>query len=253
MLWHHLRLLKMHHWAEKISNFKPRLGVNKMKSQDNPNNQKPGDIKRPLSVTVSVGVSVTGTIESHHLRLSNKEKVRELLSNSELNENDIIDVFISLHIILEVSLNSLFRQLYLLKTEQYFDRLEVIKNLDEISFIDKVRFFIYNSKFKFQDINKAKKYQKIIGTLRNFACIRNQLLHGHSIITVIDDGGTRSSSTKKRLNKDHLKKQLEDFLFILKGLRYYLDCLVPPLKPSVKESCKKDFLNDSFIPDSYKS
>ena len=232
-----------------------------MKSQDNPNNQKPGDIKRPLSVTAQVGISLTATIESHHLRYSNKDKLRELLSKSELNENDIIDAFISLHILLEVSLNSLFRELSLLSIKENFDKLKVIEildkkiieNLDKISFKDKMTLFLYNSKFKFQDINKAKKYHKIIGTLRDFANIRNRLLHGNSIITVIEGSVTRSSETKKRLKEDRLKEQVKKFIFILEGLKYYLDCLDSSLTSSAKENYKKEFLDASFIPDSYKS
>ena len=144
-------MLKMHHWFEEISNFKSYLGVNKMKSQDNPNNQSPKDINSSINVTLSAEVSVNATIESHYLRISNKEKVRELLSKSELNENDIIDAFISLHILLEVSLNSLFRRLSFLSIKENFDRSKVDENLDTISFRDKVTLFIYNSKFKFQD------------------------------------------------------------------------------------------------------
>jgi len=229
------------------------LFINKMKSQDNQNNQNPEDLKFPVNATIQVGISTTATLESHYLISSNKDKVRELLSKSELQENDIIDAFISLHILLEVSLNSLFRQLSLLSIKENFDRLKVVENLDTISFIDKVTLFIYNSKFKFQDINKATEYHKIIGTLKNFASIRNKLLHGHSIITVIDDDGARSSQTKELLNKDHLKKQVKKFLIILEGLRYYLDCLDSSLTSAGKESYKKDFLDDSFIPDSYKS
>ena len=72
---------------------------------------KKGDIKKEISLSLVPGVSASCTIESVYLILSNKKKCNELLKKSELTENDIIDFYISLHLVLEVSLNSLYRKL----------------------------------------------------------------------------------------------------------------------------------------------
>lgn len=205
------------------------------------------DISISVNDEIQVNESVTISTESEYLIISNKEKVVEILSRKELSEENIIDVFISLHMVLEVGLNTLFRHISLSSIKKDVDRLEIMRNIDGVSFIDKTILFVYNSKFNFEDIGAATHYHGIIGTLKDFSFIRNQLLHGHSIITVADEQGSRSSRLKEILNKKGLGKQIEKFLFILEGMRFYVDCLDSSFTQASKESLKKSYLDNSFL------
>lgn len=206
------------------------------------------NLKIELSETINVTDSVKARTESEYLISSNKEKCKQLLGKSSLGEGDIIDVLVSLHIILEVSLNTLFRHLSLMGIKKDVDEFEIIKNIDAINFIDKMVLFIYNSKFNFDTkLAEASRYHSIIGTLKNFAGLRNQLLHGHSISSVFSGGKSRQSPLKKNISPESLESQIEKFKFILGGMRFYLDCLDSSLTPSGKESFKKAYLNDDFL------
>lgn len=216
------------------------------------NNGEPRKISFVARDTVSVSDSFSITTESEYLIISNKEKIAGLLALEDPSEGEMIDTLISLHIVLEVGLNTLFRHVSLLSIKKGIERLEVIKNIDNISFIDKMVLFIYNSKFNFDDIGRATEYHKIIGTLKSFSSIRNQLLHGHSISTVTDERGHHHSKLKESLNKKALEDQVQKFIFILEGMRYYVDCLDSPFNGSGKESFKNSYLDDTFIPENYK-
>jgi len=206
------------------------------------------NLKIELSETIKVTDSVKARTESEYLISSNKEKCKQLLGKSSLSEGDIIDVLVSLHIILEVSLNTLFRHLSLMGIKKDVDEFEIIKNIDAINFIDKTVLFIYNSKFNFDTkLTEASRYHSIIGTLKNFAGLRNQLLHGHSISSVFSEGKSRQSPLKKNINPESLESQIERFKFILEGMRFYLDCLDSSLTLNGKESFKKAYLNDDFL------
>ena len=192
---------------------------------------------------------VSARIESNYLIFSNKKICDNLISNSELDDNDIIDVLISLHIVLEVSLNTLYRHLSSSVIKKDIDQFEVMKNIDNINFIDKTILFIYNSKFNFKNkLSEASKYHSIINKIRSFSEVRNKLLHGHSISTISDNKGKRYSEVKKKLNPNFLKEQINRFCFIMEGMRFYLDCLDSELAPVEKEHYKKFFLDDSFLP-----
>src|SRR3989339_1708202 len=97
--------------------------------------------------------------QSEYLIFSNKLKVSKLINKSPLTEEgDFIDILIGLHIILEVGLNSFFRQVSLLSIKKNIDRLEIMDNIDKVGFIDKTILFIYNSKFDFgTEIEEAIK------------------------------------------------------------------------------------------------
>jgi len=204
---------------------------------------------KKLKETISLKDSISMRKESDYLIISNKEKCENLISQSDLDEKDIIDIFISLHIVLEVSLNTLFRHLSLISIKKDVDKFEVIKNLDNINFIDKTILFIYNSKFEFGDkIADAGKYHSIIGTMKDFATMRNQLLHGHSISTVFDGEHNRYSGLKENITLENLEKQIGKFRFILEGMRFYLYYLDSSLTQSGKESFTKAYLSDDFLP-----
>ncbi|MCK9345169.1 MAG: hypothetical protein M0P64_03585 [Candidatus Pacebacteria bacterium] len=189
--------------------------------------------------------------ESLYLINSNKEKCAELIRESDLSAEDMIDIFISLHIVLEVGLNAFFRNLSLLSIKKDVDTFEIIRNVDSVNFIDKTIMFIYNSKFDFlseEDLHRATAYHSIIGHLKHFSAMRNRLLHGHSISTIFDGERNRHSGLKEDINLENLKRQILKFSFIFEGMKFYLDKLDSPLTESGKESFKAEYLSDEFLP-----
>lgn len=193
-------------------------------------------------------------VESDYLIDSNKKKCTKLLSKKELTTEDLIDIHISLHIVLEVGLNNLFRELSLWQMKKSIDRLKIIDNLDQINFIDKTTLFIYNSSFNFEsNLEKAGKYHSTIAKLKNFAEMRNRLLHGHSISEIHIFGGadfsksTKQSKTKKLLNIETLKKQIKLFKDICEGVRFYIDHLDNLEHPEYDKKYLKEKIDDSFL------
>ena len=192
------------------------------------------------------------TVESNYLFYSTRNKVSEILKKDGLNQNDLIDVFVGLHITLELGINNIFRKIITPTLKKDIDIHKMIENLDNITFIDKVIMFIYYSKFNFTDISKATKYHSLINKLKSFSEMRNKLLHGHSIMEFSGVAGISTSRLKKNLNSKKLKLQLEDFKFINEGLGYYLDCLDSEWTPQGKEELKNIYLNSDFIPKNVK-
>jgi len=205
-------------------------------------------LKINVSDKINITDSVSFTLESNHLLQSNKEKITKLLCRSDLNRNDLIDIFIGLHIVLEVGINTLFRKLITPTLKKDVDVYIMTENLDNINFIDKTVMFIYYSKFDFSDITKATEYHKIIGKLKAFSEMRNRLLHGHAISSTSKDGKSSQSTLIKNLNLSKLQSQIMDFRYILDGICFYLDALESNLTKDGKESYKKAYLDQSFLP-----
>jgi hypothetical protein len=162
--------------------------------------------------------------ESSHLLNLHRETVHSLLCKSNLDQTELMEVLVSLHIVLEIGINTFFRQIFLSpKNRAVFDQTKIIDNLDNINFGDKVALFIYSSEFDFDndEIEIAKKFHKIIGEIKQFSAMRNKLLHGHGIIEIYEEGGSKKSALSKELNLDKLKKQIESFKLILDGLSFY--------------------------------
>jgi hypothetical protein len=203
-------------------------------------------IKVSESVTLSDSVAITS--ESIYLLESNKKRVIELLIKSELGEHDLIDLFIGLHLILEVGINIFFRQIVGPTLKKEVGRHIMLANLDSISFIDKVIMFMYYLDFELEDINTATKYHQVINKLRSFSEMRNKLLHGHAISSTIENGANNPSSLKKSLTLSHLQQQLDDFRFILDGVGYFFDRLRGGITPHGKEAYKKSYLSHAFLP-----
>lgn len=201
-----------------------------------------------MSNQVTLSDSVSMTLESNYLLISNKKKLTDLISNSELNRNDLIDIFIGLHIVLEVGINTLFRKIITPTLKKGIDVYDMTGNLDNVNFIDKTIMFIYYSKFNFDDISKATEYHKIIGKLKAFAEMRNNLLHGHSISSTSKDGIKSQSKLISNLNLSKLQSQIIDFRFVLNGMCFYLDALESNLTQEEKNELKKACLDQSFLP-----
>lgn len=186
--------------------------------------------------------------ESVYLIQSNKEKCKELLQKTDLGENDMINFYISLHIVMEVSLNALFRNLSLMQIQKTINTLEIARNIDKINFIDKTVLFIYNYRYKFgNDLHLADEYHSIIGKLRNFCEVRNKLLHGHSIATLYVGDDIEHSETKELLSRSKINEQVNKFRYIFEGLRFYIDHIDSSITESGKDSFKREYLDDSFL------
>jgi len=193
--------------------------------------------------------------ESLYLLISNRSKCEELLNKEHLDENDMIDIYVSLHIVLETSLNALHRQIIKNQIIKPIDELEVTNNIDKIGFIEKTILFIYNTQFKFNgDLEKAATHHKIIGKMRNFAGVRNKLLHGHSISSlVIDEKIERKSDTRLNLEEKKLKTQIKNFIEINEGMRFFLDHVDnESWSGNYIEDLKKQYLSYDFLPGKYK-
>ncbi len=206
------------------------------------------------TITVKTDGTITidpaGMSESPYLIDSNRKKCTDIFSKKEWRHGELIDGYIALHIVLEASLNSLYRQLAIRSLTKEVSPLEVMKNIDKISFIDKTTLFIYNSKFNFNGkLTEATKYHAVIGKIRSFCEIRNQLLHGHAVATVTDSqNNRRDTDARKNLKSSkRLAQQLNDFRFIVEGIAFYIDCL-EGLGKHEQERYKKDFLAVDFLP-----
>lgn len=162
--------------------------------------------------------------ESSHLLNLHRKIVYSLLCKSNLDQTELMEVLISLHIVLEIGINTFLRQIFLSpKNRTIFDQTKIIDNLDNISFGDKVAVFIYSSEFDFKDdeIKTAKDFHKIIGEIKHFSAMRNKLLHGHGVIEIFEEGGSQKSALSKELNPNKLHQQIKSFSFILNGLAFY--------------------------------
>ena len=202
-----------------------------------------------VSETIKVNDSWKARTESGYLVSSNKTKCIDLISHSDLDENNIIDILISLHIILEAGLNAFYRNMVLMSLKKELGEFEVMANVDRVSFIDKTVAFIYFSKFDFEGkLDEAKKYHSIISALKDFSAIRNKLFHGHSISTIFDGEKNRHSELKGKITLEMLIEQMRKFRFILEGMRFYFDRLQSSMTSSGKESFKKEYLSDEFLP-----
>jgi len=188
------------------------------------------------------------SVESDYLIIENRKRCRAILLKQDKTEEDMMDLFIYLHIILEVSLNGLFRNISLSNLKKGIDELEVSKNLDNISFMDKTIMFIYDSSFDFDGkLDDATSFHKVIGKLKEFSGIRNELLHGHTIKMVNNNGNKTLSHLKSQLTPDNMHKQINRFKFIIDGITFYLSCLIT-VSDKDKEGYYSRYLNYDFIP-----
>jgi len=186
--------------------------------------------------------------ESDYLITSRRQRCRDLLAQSELDEEDMIELYIALHVVLEVGLNALFRRLTFWHAQPVFDRREIIDQVDDINFKDKAALFLYYAHFNFENrIDQAKNHQSILDKMAHFSEIRNQLLHGHSISTFILEGRPHDSNARRKMNPKTLTKQIELFRDIIKGMTFYLEHLESVGQELNKEDLRKRYLDLSFL------
>jgi hypothetical protein len=207
--------------------------------------------KTRLSNQVKIKGELTIFQESLYLLISSRKRCGSLLRKKELNERDIIDTYISLHLILEISLNTLHRQIITSKITIPINELNVIENIDRIGFAEKTALFVYNSSFDFgNDIQESTNHHEIVGKLRDFSEVRNKLIHGYSIASLTTSTGlNQSTKTRKLLNLTKLKKQIKLFIDINEGMKFFLDHLnIENWSREYVKDLKGQYLNCDFIP-----
>lgn len=189
-------------------------------------------------------------IESDYLIVSNRKKCHDLLVHSQLEDEDIIEILISLHTILEVGLNTLFRHIILMGNKSQIDQLEIIENFDRINFIDKIVFFVYCYIYNYGDRHgEAAGHRKIVSRLKDFSGVRNQLLHGHSISKIFNQSGLmEESGLRKKIELDFLQKQLSNFHTIMLDATFFVTCLESSLTDTGKNDLITNYLDTTFLP-----
>jgi hypothetical protein len=189
--------------------------------------------------------------ESNYLIINNKNKCQEIIRKEKpISENDTIDFFISLHIVLEISIHCFFKQILAnaCMPLELASTKKIYENLDSVNFIDKVIMFIYSGNFTIpHDKNdEAKKHHKIIGKLRAFSGLRNQLLHGHTIGTFYSETQT-SSKLRSKLNYSTVEDQIKLYKEIIEGIRFFFAYLNCSYTDSGKNSLQESYLDLSFL------
>lgn len=189
-------------------------------------------------------------VESVALSEFHKSNCKKFMQNIDIaNEIDYVNFLVSLHIVLEVSLNSFYRQLFHFTSMPTFNinRLSANEEIDRITFIDKTRFFIYCFSFDLSKVEKVKDHNKLIRKLKAFCEPRNKLLHGHSISTFLHNGNETWSTTKKAVTLDKCMTQLILFNEIMDIISFYLDCLNLNIQDDLKSDLKNQYLDKFYI------
>ncbi|MFW0862073.1 MAG: hypothetical protein ACKKL6_00595 [Candidatus Komeilibacteria bacterium] len=185
--------------------------------------------------------------ESPYLIKSNKEKCKKIIGKEpDVSPNSRADFLISLHLVLELSLNALLREIIVNNLQKKIDKSKIVNNLDKISFIEKITLFVYMEKYKFDydEIEKADEYHSIIGKMKEFSKTRNLLMHGSMIGSFLDDHSSPTTATSV-LTPEHMNEQIENFKYILEGVKFYLNHL-KNCTFNKKELIDK-FLNTDFL------
>jgi len=199
--------------------------------------------------TIKVAIAISSFSESPYIIDSNRKKFTSIANKKEWTHGDMIEMLLSLHIVLEVGLNYLFRHLAIYKLKKQVDKIDVIKNIDEISFKDKLTLFIYNSSFDFGDkLPEASEHHKIINIVKDFAGIRNKIMHGHAIATINEEGSSKHTALRKLvLTDDALREQISKYKKIVDGVNFYLDSLSDKsFQPQIQHY--KKYIAYDFIP-----
>lgn len=209
--------------------------------------------KCEIKETIGISESLTLIAESQHLLVSNRDKCADLLKKSELTNEDKIDFLISLHLVLEVGINALFRQFFFRNHGLgWISDERKVEYLDEISFKDKVTAIIYFAKFRFNsdsDRIKADEYLSVIEQIKTFSQVRNKLLHGHSLSKTTVLNGKDSKQTVSKTSKliPKFDEQVGLFKSIVEAVAFYIRNVDCTITPEGRESMIKEFIDDDFL------
>jgi hypothetical protein len=213
-------------------------------------NQKNAIAKvKPLKANIKISEKISVKTSNLYLVHKNKKICERILAKKEINLNNKIDFFISLHLILEISLNAFFRELFTSR-RKFIKEMNIFQDIDNISFINKTILFLYSANFDFEDrIGEAIKHYKIIGKLKDFANIRNLLIHGHAIRTITSPKGkSRSSEARKKILNKNISTQVKLFKEICKDMNFFLENLVnEKISKKLIHNYQKQFFNYDFL------
>lgn len=190
-----------------------------------------------------------------------RKKCHELINKGLNNEDDIMQFLLSLHIVLEVGINSFFRTLVLARRFGDFKT----DCIDQVNFIDKVTMFLYLPHISnITSSEVIEQNRSAISKLKNFSEIRNRLMHGHmngKIFDITEDvfagKAKKLTATAKLIHNDVVIKQIDDFKFIINSILFFLDAYWDSLGIEETEEGKKIinvksnlinlYLNHSFL------
>lgn len=177
-------------------------------------------------------ISVQGSglimnISKNQFFFSKKRVCNDFLQKYTLNDVEILDFLLSLHLVLEIGVNSFFRSLYYIYSNLEFSKYENL--LDDVSFLNKIQYFLSSNRFTYRDgkeVDEAEKLAKqVISDIKNFNEVRNKIVHGHSI-SEYSGAVSKKSKLLELIRPSQVKDQVERFKKIIDSLNYFVDRLV---------------------------
>jgi hypothetical protein len=194
---------------------------------------------------ISIGESVSIKIESNAFLNKKRNDCHEILIKENPKELDIMEFLLNLHIVLEIGINSFFRNYY-----SYITTIDCIKKnhtIDEINFKDKIKFFLISNIFIFNSgedkININKKSEQIIQQIITFSQIRNKIIHGHSV----SETDQEKSKLRKKLTNKSMTDQITIFKEIISSLNFFIGKVESKINKKQIEMFQKNFLSDNFL------
>ena len=191
------------------------------------------------------GDSIKIKIESSAFFAKKRDDCVQLLSKENPSELDIMEFMLNLHLVLEIGVNAFFRNYF-----QHISCIDEIKDthvIDEISFIDKVKFFLVSNNFTFQsgDDRKIanKKSTALISDIMVFSSIRNKIIHGHSV----SESNQVKSKLKKQLTPAYTNDFIEKYKEIILSLNYFIDRMDSSINRQQIALFQKNWLSVDFL------
>ncbi|MFA7315658.1 MAG: hypothetical protein WC059_02545 [Candidatus Paceibacterota bacterium] len=213
-------------------------------------NKKNDYILKAETGHIKVGItdSVTIKVESNYLFRSRKEYCEEFLKKDTNSQTDILEFLLALHFVLEIGINTFFRNYY--NVYSILDTFMHDNELDNVSCLDKIRFFLSSNRFTFRDgKDKAESYKNaknLIGGIKNFNNIRNMIVHGHSVSEVTGQHNV-TSNLKLKLNSKSYGDQINKFKEVMVNLNYFVDRLETFVAKEQIEAFQTLYLSTEFL------
>ena len=154
-----------------------------------------------------------------------RKKCSEILEKENIEQVDIYEFLIHLHLVLESAIHIFFRRIMLAKHIGYNNSKKKEKNrelIDNIGFIDKVVILKNISRFK---PDEGEKYDSAISDLINFAEVRNKLLHSHKMAEIQDGNRIYKTRALELLSRKKMDEQIKIFKKVMVALNFYYDYL----------------------------
>jgi hypothetical protein len=203
---------------------------------------------KPEKITVTVN-NVTLKVESNYFFISRRNKCTEFLKIDDPKEADILEFLLNLHFVLEVGINTFFRNYY--KFSSNYDFFKNSREIDNINFNDKVTIFLNENNFTLITgenlYTSREKVNEITGLTKNFNNIRNMIVHGHSVSEISSGDHKEQSSLKSKLTKESYIKQIDSFKKIITNINYFIDRLDTKIQREQIKMFQKNYLDLDFL------